>query len=44
MLKRIQIGSSDFKELIEGDNYFVDKSLLLKEFIEKDFIDIVGKI
>lgn len=39
MLKRIQIGSSDFKELIEGDNYFVDKSLLLK-----DFIDIVGKI
>lgn len=44
MLKRIQIGSSDFKELIEGDNYFVNKSLLLKEFIEKDFIDIVGKI
>jgi len=34
MLKRIQIGASDFKELIEGNNYFVDKSLLIKEFIE----------
>ena len=35
MLKRIQIGSSDFKDLIEGNNnYFIDKSLLIKEFIE----------
>ena len=34
MQKRIQIGASDFKELIEGNNYFVDKSLLIKEFIE----------
>ncbi len=32
--KSIQIGTSDFKELIEGNNYFVDKSLLIKEFIE----------
>ena len=32
--KRIQIGTSDFKELIENNNYFVDKSLLIKEFIE----------
>lgn len=34
MIKSIQIGASDFKELIEGNNYFVDKSLLIKEFIE----------
>ncbi|MDR3596961.1 AAA family ATPase [Clostridium sp.] len=34
MRKTIQIGTSDFKELIEGNNYFVDKSLLIKEFIE----------
>ncbi|MBV7275115.1 AAA family ATPase [Clostridium sp. PL3] len=33
-MKRIQVGTSDFKELIEGNNYFVDKSLLIKEFIE----------
>lgn len=32
--KSIQIGGSDFKDLIEGNNYFVDKSLLIKEFIE----------
>ncbi|NMM65967.1 AAA family ATPase [Clostridium sp. P21] len=32
--KNIQIGTSDFKELIEGNNYFIDKSLLIKEFIE----------
>ncbi len=34
MKKTIQIGTSDFKELIEGNNYFVDKSLLIKELIE----------
>ncbi|AGF59150.1 hypothetical protein B0P06_002516 [Clostridium saccharoperbutylacetonicum] len=34
MKKTIQIGTSDFKELIEKNNYFVDKSLLIKEFIE----------
>ncbi len=34
MKKIIQIGTSDFKELIEGNNYFVDKSLLIKEFLD----------
>jgi len=34
MKKSIQIGISDFKELIEENNYFVDKSLLIKEFLE----------
>lgn len=33
-MKKIQVGTSDFKELIEDNNYFVDKSLLIKEFIE----------
>jgi Protein of unknown function (DUF1703)./Predicted AAA-ATPase. len=34
MKKIIQVGTSDFKELIEGNHYFVDKSLLIKEFLE----------
>jgi len=34
MNKTIQIGASDFRELIKGNHYFVDKSLLIKEFIE----------
>jgi hypothetical protein len=34
MKKSIQIGTSDFKELIEENNYFIDKSLLIKEFLE----------
>lgn len=32
--KSIQVGTSDFKEMIEGKHYFVDKSNLIKEFIE----------
>ncbi len=31
--KHIPIGISDFQELIEKDYYFVDKSLLIKEFL-----------
>ena len=34
MKKTIQVGTSDFKEIIEGNHYFVDKSLLIKEFIQ----------
>ncbi len=34
MKKNLQVGTSDFKTLIEGNGYFVDKSLLIKEFIE----------
>lgn len=34
MNKLIPIGISDFKRLIECNYYFVDKSLLIKEFIE----------
>ena len=32
--KTIQVGASDFKTIIEGNHYFVDKSLLIKEFVE----------
>ncbi|MGN0144678.1 MAG: AAA family ATPase [Clostridium sp.] len=34
MKKTIQVGTSDFMELIEGNHYFIDKSFLIKEFIE----------
>lgn len=34
MNKKLQIGVSDFKELIEGNYYFVDKSLIIKEFMD----------
>jgi hypothetical protein len=33
-MKRLPIGISDFKELIESDFYFIDKSLFIKEIIE----------
>ncbi len=32
-MKYINLGNSDFKSIIEGDNYFVDKSLFIKEII-----------
>ena len=34
MKKQLPIGVSDFKEVMEEDLYFVDKSLLIKEIIE----------
>ncbi|MEI6143200.1 MAG: AAA family ATPase [Mariniphaga sp.] len=33
-MKELDLGNSDFKSLIENDNYFVDKSLLIKEVIK----------
>ena len=33
-MKKIALGNSDFKALIEDDRYFVDKSLLIKEILE----------
>ncbi|HAN77629.1 MAG TPA: AAA family ATPase, partial [Bacteroidales bacterium] len=32
--KRLDIGNSDFKSIIENNNYYVDKSLLIEEIIE----------
>ena len=34
MLKKLAIGVSDFKKLIQSNCYFVDKSLLIKEFLD----------
>ncbi len=34
MKKNIQVGTSDFREIIKENYYFVDKSLLIKEFLE----------
>ncbi|MGG7144127.1 AAA family ATPase [Clostridium nigeriense] len=33
-MKGIALGNSDFKTIIEDDRYFVDKTLLIKEFLE----------
>lgn len=35
MKKKLPIGISDFKELIDSGSYYIDKSLLIKEIIEK---------
>ncbi len=34
--KRLKLGSSDFKNMIKADAYFVDKSLFIKEIIEAE--------
>ena len=34
--KKFPLGKSDFKNVIEGDYYFVDKSLLIHQIIEDD--------
>ena len=34
--KRLPVGTSDFKELIKGNFFFVDKSLFAKEIIDAD--------
>ncbi len=33
-MKELDLGNSDFKSIIENNNYFVDKSLLIKEIIK----------
>ena len=34
-MKKLDLGNSDFKNIIENNNYFVDKSLFVREIIEK---------
>ncbi|MCK4257978.1 MAG: AAA family ATPase [Halanaerobiales bacterium] len=36
MKKRLPIGVSDFKEIIEDDYYYVDKSLFIQEIVDTD--------
>lgn len=33
-MKRLALGTSDFKEMIDYNNYYVDKTLIVKEFLE----------
>ncbi len=35
MNKKLPIGISDFKEVIEGDYAYVDKTLFIQEILEK---------
>jgi len=34
--KELNLGYSDFKNIIENDNYFVDKSLFIREVIKSE--------
>ncbi|BBE31770.1 hypothetical protein OSSY52_19110 [Tepiditoga spiralis] len=43
MKKRLPIGRSDFKSLIEDNMYFVDKSLLIKEVIESGDVLLITR-
>lgn len=36
MRKPMSVGKSDFKEIIEQNSYFADKTLLVKEIIDKN--------
>ena len=36
MRKRLNLGNSDFKSMILDDNYYVDKSLFIKEIIDSE--------
>ncbi|BBE30159.1 hypothetical protein OSSY52_03000 [Tepiditoga spiralis] len=42
-MKRLPIGQSDFKTIIEEDMYFVDKSLLIKEVIESGNVLLITR-
>lgn len=33
-LKRIALGTSDFKEIIDNNRYFIDKTMIIKEFLD----------
>ena len=36
--KKISIGVEDFKEIIDKDGYFVDKTLMIKKLIESGYM------
>ncbi|MGL4914367.1 MAG: AAA family ATPase [Romboutsia sp.] len=33
-MKKINVGTSDFKEIIDNNYYFIDKTLIIKEFLD----------
>lgn len=34
-MKKIPIGTKSFSRLVEGNYYFVDKTLMIKEFLDR---------
>lgn len=34
MMKKVALGTSDFKTIIDNNSYFVDKTLIIKEFLQ----------
>ena len=42
-LKRLPIGRSDFKGIIEDNMYYIDKSLLIKEIIENGEVILITR-
>lgn len=34
-MKKLAVGESDFKKIITGNYYYVDKTLLIKEIIDR---------
>ena len=43
MKKQIPIGISDFKKIIEGDYYYVDKTLIIKDIAESGEVVLVTR-
>ena len=37
-MKRLPIGIEDFKELIEKEYYYVDKTMFIKNVMEENFV------
>ena len=33
-MKKIALGESNFKSIIDNNEYFIDKTMLIKEFLE----------
>jgi len=33
--KPLSIGKEDFKEIIENNNYYVDKTMMIKDFLDE---------
>ncbi|MBM7560488.1 AAA family ATPase, partial [Marinitoga litoralis] len=42
-MKRLPIGRSDFKSIIEDNMYYIDKSMLIKEVIESGNVILITR-
>ena len=43
MFEKLLTGSDDFREFIEGQYFFVDKSLFIKEFLNKGKVTLITR-